>query len=287
MLPPDTYASDVVLITGAEHVLARAAALEFARSGAAVAVVVTDKSTLDLEPLTSLGARALAHDTDICDDVSVTALFESIEAKLGPVTVLLNFTRCGDPGPAERLTLRQWRNVTQRITDGAFVCSTEFARRRIASSGPGAILNLADTTAWTGLPGMSHVAAAMGSLQAMTRSLAVEWAADGIRINAIAAGPFMGDDTPLYRQAQRENRTLAATLPALRVGAPQEFGWAAAFLCSPYAAYTTGGTFIIDGGSHLRRSISGPPFVSPRVWSSMAGSAAVIDNTGQSSASQR
>ena len=127
------------------------------------------------------------------------------------------------------------------------------------------MLNVVETT-YNGNPGTAAASAAKAAVFNLTQSLAVEWAADDIRVNAISPGLFEGDDTPWQRYAARGGIDAAKTVPAHRLGSPQEFGWAATFLCSPFPAYMTGAQFIIDGANSLRRGISGPPFQPVRSW---------------------
>jgi NAD(P)-dependent dehydrogenase (short-subunit alcohol dehydrogenase family) len=158
--------------------------------------------------------------------------------------------------------------VVSSVLDGTFYCSSEFARRRIAAGGGGVILNIAATTAWTGGPGTAHSAAAKAGVVNLTQSLAVEWAPQGIRVNAIAPGRFphagvlshMGADD---RAASNSDHG-ASTIPAGRVGRPHELGWAAVWMCSPFASYLTGHTLVLDGGNWLRRGIAMPEFVPVR-----------------------
>lgn len=256
MLPADTFAGQVVLIAGAGSVLLAAAAAEFARCGGRIAQLHRPHDEV-------LTEAEVALPCDLSDPRAIAAAFDAVERKSGAVNVLLNAGVNDTAIPAENLTVERWR-ASQAASDAAFLCAGEFARRRRNTGG--AILNLLDTSAFAGGPGVAGTAAASGALLTLTKTLAVEWASFGIRVNAIAAGPFDGDDTQAHRQAQREGRDLARTLPAHRLGQPQEFGWAATLLCSPYSAYTTGATFIIDGGNHLRRGITGPRFRPVAAW---------------------
>jgi NAD(P)-dependent dehydrogenase (short-subunit alcohol dehydrogenase family) len=265
MLAADTFASDVVLVTEACGALAMAAALEFARAGARVALSYHPGSACpDLAALQELAPAILCRPCDVTDGAAVASLFDAVEAELGPVGILLNHHGAAGMAAAERLSLQEWKRATSRVLDGAFACSTEFARRRIALGAGGAILNLVDTMAWNSGPALAHAATASAGVLNLTRTLAVEWGPDNIRVNAIAPGPFAGDGSAAELLARAQGRDRARTLPAMRLGEPQEFGWTATFLCSRYSAYTSGAVFVIDGGEYLRRSLSGAPFVPAR-----------------------
>src|SRR5690606_19609728 len=119
---------------------------------------------------------------------------------------------CNPPLPVtaavEQITLAQWRRGTQSIVDSVFLCCTEFARRCVSRNARGAILNVIESMAWQGAPGLAHAGAAHAAVQNLTKTFAIEWGPDDIRVNAIAVGPFAGDDTPASRQAMREERDL-------------------------------------------------------------------------------
>jgi NAD(P)-dependent dehydrogenase (short-subunit alcohol dehydrogenase family) len=111
------------------------------------------------------------------------------------------------------------------------------------------------------LAGDAHSAAAKAGIVSMTGALARAWKADGIRVNCLAAGFFPHARSSLTSDAVAR---LDVMFPSGRVGRMREFGWAAAFLCSPLAAGITGETLVIDGGDGLRRSLLHPNFVPPR-----------------------
>ncbi len=113
-----------------------------------------------------------------------------------------------------------------------------------------------------GAPGHSHSAAAKSGVRSLTESLAVEWAPDGIRVNALAPGLFPHDDHAPGMRSRRPDGYEAERnrVPAQRTGRTHELGWAATYLCSPYAAFVTGHMFVIDGGDRLNYSIRRPVF---------------------------
>ncbi len=263
MLPPDTYAGQVVVVTGGGTGLGKAMATEFARLGAAVAVASRKAEHRDsgVAALTSLGANAIGVELDVRDESAVTATFDQIERELGPADVLINNAAGNFPSQAVKMSANAWRSVVDIVLNGTFLCSTEFARRAIARSAPGAILNIGATYSWTGGPGTAHSAAAKAGVTNMTQSLAVEWAPKGIRVNCLAPGLFPHQDLPPVLLARQNPEADGKRIPAGRVGKPHELGWAATYLCSPFAAYLTGHTLVLDGANWLRRGLTMPDFV--------------------------
>jgi len=275
MLPAGTYAGQVVFITGAGTGLGRAMAVEFARLGAGL-VIASRKAghrQAGIEAVTQAAAaagaepgRVIGVPVDVRDPEQVAAAFAAAEGELGPVDVLVNNAAGNFPVPAEDLSFNGWRAVTGIVLDGTFNCATEFARRAIARQAPGAVLNIGATYAWTGGPGTAHSAAAKAGVTNLTQSLAVEWAPAGIRVNCLAPGLFPHEDHAPAMAASRPNGAAQdfTTIPAGRVGRLRELGWAATYLCSPYAAYLTGHTLVLDGANWLRRGLRMPEFVPVR-----------------------
>jgi NAD(P)-dependent dehydrogenase (short-subunit alcohol dehydrogenase family) len=272
MLPPGTYDGQAVLITGAGTGLGRAMAVEFARLGAALVIASRNAGhrqagieavTRAAEEAGAKPARVLGVAVDVRDPGQVAAAFDEAERELGPVGVLVNNAAGNFPVPAEDLSFNGWRAVTGIVLDGTFNCSAEFARRAIARGEPGAVLNIGATYAWTGGPGTAHSAAAKAGVTNLTQSLAVEWAPAGIRVNCLAPGLFPHDDHVPAMAASRPNGAAAdfTTIPAGRTGRLHELGWAATYMCSPYAAYLTGHTLVLDGANWLRRGLRMPEFV--------------------------
>lgn len=274
MLPPGTYAGSVVLVTGSGTGLGKGMAVEFGRLGASVVVASrrAEHRESGIEAVEKAGGRAIGVEVDVRDPERVAAAFDEVERQLGPVDVLVNNAAGNFPVPAEDMSFNAWRAVTGIVLDGTFLCSTEFARRAIARGAPGAVLNIGATYSWTGGPGTSHSAAAKAGITNLTQSLAVEWAPHGIRVNCLAPGLFPHGDHPAGLQASRPDGAAAdaSTIPAGRVGRVHELGWAATYLCSPYAAYLTGHTLVLDGANWLRRGLRMPEFVPVREQAGIA-----------------
>src|SRR3954471_1338817 len=263
MLPPETYAGQVVLVTGGGTGLGKGIAIEFARAGAAVAVASRSAEHRDagVAAIDALGTKAVGVELDVREPESVAAAFDAAEASLGAVTVLVNNAAANFPVAAADLSPNGWRAVERIVLDGTFFCSQELHRRAVARGASAAIVNIATTAAMTGGPGMAPSAAAKAGVVSLTKSLAVEWAPDGVRVNAIAPGLFPHDDMPAALRAARDERVDARRQPAGRVGEPHELGWAATWLASPFATFVTGHVLVLDGGNWLRRDFAMPEFV--------------------------
>jgi NAD(P)-dependent dehydrogenase (short-subunit alcohol dehydrogenase family) len=264
-LPAGTYDGQVVVVTGGGTGLGKAIAVEFARLGAAVAVVSRgdEHRAAGVAAIEAVGARGFAAACDIRDAAQIAAAFDAVEDALGPVDVLVNNAAGNFPAPAEDLSPNGWRTVVDIVLNGTFYCSREFGRRHLAAGTPGAIVNIGAAYAWTGGPGFAHSAAAKAGVKNLTETLAVEWGPYGIRVNGLVPGLFPHEDEARHivegvpERRQRE----ALRVPAHRVGHPHELGWAATFLASPYASYISGHTLVVDGANWQRRAMLMPEFV--------------------------
>ena len=264
MLPPETFRDQVVMITGGGTGLGLAMGKAFAALGATIAVASrgAEHRGRGVAAIEAQGGRALDIPLDVRDREAVTAAFDRIEAEAGGVDVLINNAAGNFPVRAEALSANGWRAVTGIVLDGSFFCAQEFHRRAHAAGRPGAVLNILGTFIDGGAPGHVHSAAAKAGVRSMTETLAVEWAPDGIRVNALAPGVFPHSDHSAEMRRNRPEGYEAekARIPAGRTGRLEELGWAATWLCSPYAGFVTGHMLVIDGGDSLNFSLRRPPF---------------------------
>jgi len=263
-LPAGTFDGQVVAVTGGGTGLGKAIAIEFARLGAAVAILSRDPVHLDAgrKAVEQAGGKAFSATCDVRDAERVAATFDAVVETLALPDVLINNAAGNFPVPAEDLSPNGWRAVTQIVLDGTFICSREFARRHIAAGTPGAIVNIGASYAWTGGPGFVHSSAAKAGVKNLTETLAVEWAPYGIRVNYLVPGLMPHEDEASHITEGVPGRGEAedARVPAMRTGRPRELAWAATYLASPYAVYVTGATLAVDGANWQRRHMLQPEF---------------------------
>ena len=263
-LPERTFQDQVVIVTGGGTGLGKAMAVEFARLGACIAILSRKPEHLaaGVAAVEAVGAKAEGIPCDIRQPDQIADAFDAVEKRLGATSTLVNNAAGNFPVPAEDMSPNAWRTVVDIVLNGTFYCSREFGRRHIAAGTPASIVNIGAAYAWTGGPGFAHSAAGKAGVKNLTETLAVEWGPYGIRVNALVPGLFPHEDeVQAIRSVPERRKNDGARSPAMRVGYPHELGWAATFLASPYAAYISGHTLVVDGANWQRRAMLMPEFV--------------------------
>jgi NAD(P)-dependent dehydrogenase (short-subunit alcohol dehydrogenase family) len=258
MFRKDLLAAKRILITGGGTGLGAVMAERFAGLGAHLVLCGRRLEMLEAtaERLRGLGAVDVeVHACDIRDAAQVDAMLTQVWAS-GPIDVLVNNAAATFIAQTESLSARAVDAVLATTLHGAVYCTLGVGQRWIAAARPGVVLSILSTSVRTGRAFTVPSAMAKSGLQAMTRSLAVEWGQHGIRLLAIAPGSF---PTPGASQqlmpAQRASAvTPGAKVPLGRVGQPAELANLAAYLVADEAGYISGETVAIDGAAHLRTS---------------------------------
>lgn len=238
----------VAAITGAARGIGLATATLFAEAGARLVLIDKDREAVD-EAAARFGERARGLHVDVADEGSVEAAFSSIAAMEGRCDVLVNNAGIAIRKPTLDLQLDDWQRVLDVNMTGVFLCARAAARLMLAHKA-GSIVNMASIMGLSGgglYPNISYQAT-KGALVNMTRALAVEWAREGLRVNAVAPTWV---DTELIAPLKANEALMAEVrrmTPAGRLAAPVEVARACLFLAGPASSMVTGAILPVDGG---------------------------------------
>ncbi len=241
------------LVTGGGRGSGRHIALGLAEAGADVVVASRKREACEevAKAIEGLGRRGLALELDLRRPDSIEALAERVLAGTGRLHVLVNNAGFAWGEPLLEHSLEGFDRVFETNVRGPFLLTQRVARH-MKERGGGSILNVSSISAYRGAPDADEpsvaYAASKGALNTLTKDMAVKLAPFGIRVNAIAPGPFSTDMMNHIRHDERRLREFEARIPLGRCGGEDDIKGAAVFLASDAGAFVTGQTLIVDGG---------------------------------------
>jgi 2,4-dienoyl-CoA reductase [(3E)-enoyl-CoA-producing], peroxisomal len=264
---PGLFNGQVALVTGGATGIGYGIAELLGGLGAHVVIASRKQEKLDAaaESLAKNGINVSTVSVDVRDADRVKAMVEQVQRDRGRIDILVNNAAGNFYAPSESLSPNAWKSVIEIDLNGTFFCS-QAVFPVMKAQGSGRIISISMTLHYRGWPLMAHATAAKAGIDALTRTLALEWARHGIRINAVAPGPIPtegvrkafappgGTDVPDVFAVERALEDYARkSIPLGRWGSPADIANMVAFLASPAADWVTGSIFVVDGGEWLAR----------------------------------
>lgn len=250
LFAPGIFQGQVALITGGGTGIGLASARELGALGARIVIASRSREKIDAGAaiLAEDGVECLALTCDIRESDQVHQLVDQVLERWGKIDVLVNNAGGQFPKPAADLSPRGWEAVIRNNLNGTFFMTSAVAQKAMIPARQGRIVNVIANIA-RGFPGMAHTGAARAGVENLTRTLAVEWATYGIKVNAVAPGTIRSSGTTQYGEELLEISRKAT--PLKRLGTPEEVARVIGFLASDLNDYVTGCTYYIDGGLSL------------------------------------
>jgi peroxisomal 2,4-dienoyl-CoA reductase len=265
---PGLFDGQVALVTGGGSGIGRGIADILAGLGAHVVLASRKLERVEAAAaeIRAAAGKASGVAVDVRDPERVQQMVAGVKDAHGRLDLLVNNAAGNFYAPSESLSANAWKSVIEIDLYGTFFCS-QAVLPLMRESGGGSIVNISMTLHYRGWPLMAHATAAKAGIDALTRTLALEWARDGVRVNAIAPGPIptegvlkaftpppTADGVPDVFAVEKAMESYAKkTIPLQRWGTPADIGAMVAYLASPAGAWITGAIMVVDGGEWLAK----------------------------------
>lgn len=262
-----------VLVTGGSSGIGQAIAVRFGHEGASVAINYrkSENEAKETEAMVyqcredintcGSGARAIIVQADVAKEDDVIRMMQTSIDDFGGLDVLINNAGFQISGASHELPIESFDRVIAANLRGAYICAREAIKHFLAVGKPGIIINISSVHQIVPRPGYIGYSTSKGGMQNLTRTLALEYARHGIRVNAVGPGATVTPINRAWVDDPDKRKQVESHIPMQRAGTSEEMAAITVFLCSDEAAYVTGQTLFVDGGLTLY-----PDFLTP--WSS-------------------
>ena len=240
-------AKPIALVTGGAQGIGYACAQALAENGARI-VLADIKADAVREAAETLGGDSLGLAVDMGQPAQVDALFDKIEAEVGPVSILVNNAGIAIPNDFLETTLEDFRKVIDINLISVFQATQRAAKTMVAQGIRGAIINMSSINAVVAIPKIPAYCASKGGVMQLTKSSSLALAPHGIRVNAVGPGSIDTEMMAGVNSSPEALETALSRTPLRRLGTAREIGDTVAFLASDKASYITGETIYVDGG---------------------------------------
>ena len=238
------------LVTGGASGLGRACCLALAGAGANIAVIGTraPEKVKVIAEIESLGKKAVAYQADVCDEAQVAKVVKQVAADFGGIDILVNSAGVADVMPMVDFDLKTWERIIDINVKGLFLFSREVARQMLLQGRGGRIINISSLQGSAGRKGDPAYSASKAAVNTMTKSMACEWAEDGITTNAIAPTWCWTEMTEAILAKPEFYAQLKKRIPQGRAGDLEDLFGITVFLASETSAFVNGAVIPLDGG---------------------------------------